>query len=393
MNSQLKPHAIVRFTTGIILSAMALSGCGVFDDDDDEWQAEPKAVVAGGSKNGAGNTESSEAVKAKRPAGGSPKSRLSARASGEEWEFTSGPSDGPTFGDSLAAVALPGRKALFTGGYLNRAVTRAAYLYDGNSDTWRTLPEMGQIREQHRMVLLQDGRVLILGGDDSTDVLRSTEFFDPATEQFSPGPDMMRGRSFFVAALLHDGRVLAAGGDPDSNNDLTAEIFDPASNQFASIGALGLDVRAGATLQDGRVLLVGALYSTDTLLFDPGTNLFAPAGALGGSHGVMPTATLLGDGRVLVAGGVGDDGTGTERTELFSSGPDTFSEGPTMSVGRERHVAMMLPDGLVMLAGGSDNGDVHDVVDLFDPSDNTISPMTSKMAAERSDFAGVGLIP
>lgn len=391
MSTQAKIARVGCFAGSIFLLAVGFSGCGVIDDDDN-WDSDPKAVVGGGSKNGAGDTASGETVKAKKPASASPKLGRQAKASGDEWEFVAGASDGPTLGDSLAAVALPGRKALFTGGYLNRTVTKAAFLYDGNSDSWKPLADMGQAREQHQMVLLQDGRVLILGGDDSNDVIRSTEFFDPATEQFSPGPDMLRGRNFFVAAVLNDGRVLAAGGDPGSNG-LSAEIYDPASNQFASVGALGLDARAGATLLDGRVLLVGSGFTTAALLFDPATNQFVPAGDMTSIHGVLPTATRLVDGRVLVAGGLGDDVTGTEHTELFSPGTDTFVAGPAMSVGRERHVAILLPDGMVMLAGGSDNGDVHDGADLFDPSDNTITPMAGKMAAERSDFAGVGLIP
>ena len=71
--------------------------------------------------------------------------------------------------------------------------------------------------------------------------------------------------------------------------------------------------------------------------------------------GCCPTATLLRDGRVLLAGIVAEDGnTGTTEAELYDPATGQWTETGSMHVARPGSVASLLADGRVLVAGGVD---------------------------------------
>jgi hypothetical protein len=87
------------------------------------------------------------------------------------------------------------------------------------------------------------------------------------------------------------------------------------------------------------------------------TLLAAGGGAPGGRVGDGPplrharsahTATLLADGRVLLAGGLGAETS----TEIYDPATGETAEGPRLRSGRVGHASLLLPDGRVLLAGG-----------------------------------------
>jgi len=99
---------------------------------------------------------------------------------------------------------------------------------------------------------------------------------------------------------------------------------------------------------------------------------------------IDPTATLLADGRVLVAGGTNtplDNPNFTEynSAELFDPSTELFSlVSSTMSVARSSQCAVMLPDKrILMFAGtnffGPQNIPDFSLVDIFDPATNSFS--------------------
>jgi hypothetical protein len=167
--------------------------------------------------------------------------------------------------------------------------------------------------------LLPDGQVLVAGGSGgSSNALASAELFNPATGTWSVTGSMSQGRSGLnnvgpSATLLPDGQVLIAGGQ-DANFNLlaSAELYNPATGKFTPTGSMAT-ARAGQSatlLNNSQVLVAGGLVglksnpqtTASAMLYDPGTNTWTSTGSMTTGR-ESQTATLLPDGQVLMAGG------------------------------------------------------------------------------------------
>jgi hypothetical protein len=223
-------------------------------------------------------------------------------------------------------------------------------------------------RQEHTATLLLDGRVLIAGGWGSTAVFASAELYDPKSGKFSPTGSMNETRAQHTATLLGDGRVLIVGGeDFDGNCRTSAELYDPTAGTFSPTGSMTLarQNHTATLLADGRVLVVGGdnrkITWASAEVYDPKTGLFTSTGPMG--HGRLNhTATLLKSGKVLIVGGedlaiMAALWKADMTTELYDPATGKFSRGPSMSTGRSGHTATLMSDGRVLIAGGFDGKD------------------------------------
>ncbi|MEP7040643.1 MAG: kelch repeat-containing protein, partial [Chloroflexota bacterium] len=103
---------------------------------------------------------------------------------------------------------------------------------------------------------------------------------------------------------------------------------------------------------------------------------------------MIHTATPLADGTVLVAGGLGRGllGPALASAELFDPDSGTWTASGAMLEARRGHSATLLKDGRVLVAGGYDLGKQLTSAELYDPSTGSWNP-TAPMAEARTDHS------
>ena len=261
----------------------------------------------------------------------------------------------------------------------------------------------GMARFGHTATLLGNGQVLITGGSTTSQPTPTTELINPSTLAVTPGPSMSIERRWHTATMLRNGKVLVAGGwDAPGNHLASAELYDPAQGTFSPVEPMDTArwVHTATRLQDGRVLLVGGTSGTSTNwistdsaeLFDPATNTFSPAASLHLGR-AQHTATLLQDGRVLVAGGREAETNYSSKTvEIYDPALNQWTDlGKVLNRGRAAHSATLLRDGRVLISGGEGTSGTERTAEIFDPATNVSTP-TGSMAKARSEHTAI-LLP
>jgi hypothetical protein len=232
--------------------------------------------------------------------------------------------------------------------------------YHADTDSFSSTESMVTPRFQHAATLLPDGKVLFTGGRSTADMssyLSSAEVFDPGTATFAGAGAMTAIRATHTATALSNGLVLIAGGSTDRACTNTAEVYNPATGIFTPVGPMA-QVRCGhlaRLLPNGEVLMTGGSQTAwgqsggYAEIYDPTTGTFKPVGYTTATY--WNSATLLPDGLVLVAGG-SNGNTVLDTAELYDPAQRTFTATATLTRARTDHAAVLLDDGTVLLAGG-----------------------------------------
>lgn len=265
-----------------------------------------------------------------------------------------------------ASTTLADGRVLIVGGYGYGAGTATgaatalatAELYDPSTGSFTPTRNMATARGWPTAILLASGNVLVVGGGTAA------ELYDPDSGMFSAtGPYVGHGACDFCApsTLLADGTVLFPGQYP-------TQIYDPVTNWFKVAGMMISDHSTAALLPNGQVLFAGGEdlgRSSSAELYDPTIGTFTPTGSMM-SQRVWHTLTLLPDGTVLTTGGETDGCAGSmcsfvggvASAELYDSSKGIFLDAGSMTTARETHTATLLNDGRVLIAGGVSYGGI-----------------------------------
>jgi N-acetylneuraminic acid mutarotase len=179
-----------------------------------------------------------------------------------------------------------------------------------------------------------------------------------------PTGSLHTSRDGHTATVLPNGKVLVVGGDFSpwdyGSGGSPEELYDPTTGVWTVTGSLNIprSNHTATLLLNGKVLVAGGmtLFGTTTRsaeLYDPNTETWSITGApITARYG--HTATLLENGMVLIAGGSDDfylDST-LSSSELYDPATGIWSSTGNLNASRIFHTNTFLPNGKILVAGG-----------------------------------------
>jgi hypothetical protein len=275
----------------------------------------------------------------------------------------------------------------------------------GTPSRFRFTGSLNYARDSFTATVLQNGQVLIAGGIGyGAAFVPTCELYNPNTGTFSKTGNLNIPRFSHTATLLNNGTVLIAGGLVDnsgtSTETATAELYNPSTGTFALTGSMtvALSGHTATLLGSGMVLIAGGEgpppvgYPAAAELYNPTPGTFSNTGNLNtprSSH----TATILNDGTVLIAGGEANTSEGLSlysSGEIYNptSGAFTTTTG-SMNVASAGHSAILLSTGQILIAAGSGgtNGDTPLArTELYNPTNQTFT-LSGSLSTARQYFS------
>ena len=273
-----------------------------------------------------------------------------------------------------------------------------AEIYDPINDTWTYADSMSVAREKHTATLLPDGTVLVVGGKKSSSVngcLKTAEIYDPINNNWTLLETFMANARFsHTATFLSDiDSVLVVGGYKTGNDtdiDLqTVEKYNYKTKTWTSVHKINsVHHHHTATLikdPDGtsKVLVVGGISATPEK-YDYSTDTWTDVAKMNYAYRENHTATLLQDGRVLIAGT--SSGLNSNSTEIYNPNNNTWTMQAPMAIIAENHAATLLNDGRVLVTGGYSNvtGHYTNAAEIYAPNTVAWSSTSTTMSGVRS---------
>lgn len=223
--------------------------------------------------------------------------------------------------------------------------------------------------------------------------------FPADVDAYLVAPDLSYAAVFSDAGASFDVAGINLVFDDDASTvipettAITSGTYRPAnyaSTETAPPGALGLVLANLTALAGGGANGVWKLYVQDDAPSDSGSiasweiEIITGLGSIAEAR-TEHTATLLPNGMVLVAGGISAAGI-LASAELYDPATGTWGLTGPLNTARYDHTATLLTDGRVLVAGGDSAGSISSA-ELYDPTTGMWSPATSLGCARKNHTA------
>lgn len=249
--------------------------------------------------------------------------------------------------------------------------------WDAKLHIWRNItrpPECQHTSYLQSATLLANNKILFGGGicdaprmaneDPDFDAYKQLSLWNDDAQKWETVPALNQGRLFHTATLLVNGSVLFTGGESDNRISETVEpvldsveLWQPDAAAVVQLPHLHYP-RAKHTatlLADGRVLVAGGMDEegkplASVEIWDPKAQAWHDGPALATPR-YKHTDVLLGDGRLMIIGGINQKGNPTSSVEIWDPRSGAWSEAPPLLSPLRTHSALMLSNGDVLVVG------------------------------------------
>ncbi len=303
--------------------------------------------------------------------GGARKRFAVARLPDDRVLVAGGIDEGRAIGDSFVGRRRPD--------VIDASILRSSEIYSPLDNRWIAAPALNEARESLTMVSLVAGRVLVLGGTYTMDVCRAdvggyrcgprSGFERTSEETWQPGARSWRltarPSSFQqggAVIVLGDGRLFSAGGEPDGTRVAT---LDAQSDSWSPVASMTQSraFHAAVGVGDGRVLVAGGVWAegvrpslaverartlASSEIWSSKTGKWTASGALNvGAYDAR--AVTLPDGRVMVTGMVGPQSQTATRPEIWDPRDERWTPTAALPEDAGPCAPLLLKSGEVLL--------------------------------------------
>jgi Concanavalin A-like lectin/glucanases superfamily/Domain of unknown function (DUF1929)/Bacterial Ig domain len=265
---------------------------------------------------------------------------------------------------------LPDGRLLVVGGHIAAFVgIPDANIFDPVAARWTQVRSMAYGRWYPTAITIPDGRVLVVAGDDGCQdncVAAIPEIYEPATNTWVQIPGAANPLPEFPHLfVLPDGRVLATGSFEEA---IPTEVLDISTQTWSVVDPAVIDGHSSVMYSLNKFMKSGtagtgdppygpaaaSTYVLDMTQAQPAWRQTAPMAFSRSYHNL----TILPDGSVLATGGnqttdTFDQTQAVFPAELWSPTTESWTTMSSLAVPRFYHsIALLLPDGRVLIAGG-----------------------------------------
>lgn len=261
------------------------------------------------------------------------------------------------------ATLLKNGKVLVAGGGGRTGALASSELYDPGTGQWSPTGALSAPRRGHSANLLPDGRVLVTGGSGPN----NAEIYDPATGAWATKAASRVEHGSSQTVLLGNGKALVASGIKSGGNTGTvaeSELYDIAGDSWSlpEEQAVPRNNYAGAALPSGEGLVTGGLTGSgssaptvSTEIYDFAADTWRPGGSLLHARGRLHQLVTLANGEVMMIGGqfaIDNNAPVFRSGEIYDPVTGQWRSAGVMSDPLINHTASVLPNGKVLVAGG-----------------------------------------